>query len=258
MDAQGCSELAVLRAQAREARDAARDEPSAGEAPTTQDTAPPLMPPVHEKRQLELQFPGSVWSPPIEMEAVGTHALLDLEPSGQSPGGYVPALVGSGVRPGCYQLGLSIHSCPGQFGRSKMLTIAHRVVLCNELPHPIGYKQYDSALVGSLLRPGERAPFHWQQANLARLLSICLVRSGLEKAEALASCDWSCAFPIHEVGDITIVSRMSNSREKAFISVDVQASRSVLRSVAGHRAHCRWHALPTAERRYAAILPGSS
>eukprot|EP00966_Prymnesium_polylepis_P081652 1891678-Prymnesium_polylepis.1 len=133
-----------------------------------------------------------------------------------------------GVRSGCFQLGVSIHTCPGQFGRSKMLAICHRVLLCNELELPLGYKQHDSALVGALLRPGERAPFHWQQLNLPRLLSICLVRPGLEKAEALGSCDWSCAFPIQEVGDMTIVSRMPHGRggrgEKVFISVDVQVA----------------------------------
>lgn len=36
-------------------------------------------------------------------------------------------------RSGSYQLGISIHACPGQFGRSKMLTISHRVVLCNQV-----------------------------------------------------------------------------------------------------------------------------
>ena len=87
--------------------------------------------------------------------------------------------------------------------------------------------------MSAVLRPGERAPFHWQQTNFPRLLSICLVRLGLEKSEALASCDWSCAFPISEVGDITIVSRMSNSREKAFISVDVQVSGGLQKLATG-------------------------
>ena len=45
-----------------------------------------------------------------------------------------------------------------------------------------------------------------------------------------ASCDWSCAFPINEAGDLTIVSRLPD-REKEFVSVDVQCSGSETRVV---------------------------
>jgi len=221
----GCSteqvtELADLRHLCRRARDAARHQQAENGSSLAEGVATPVMPPVQEKTNLEVQLPSSRWSPPVNLEAVGTHALLELQPM---PHGQ--------PRSGSYQLGISIHACPGQFGRSKMLTISHRVVLCNQLTQPIAYKQHNSAFIGQLLRPGEKAPFHWQQANIARLLSISLVHAGKTKDEALSSCDWSCAFPIEEVGDMTIVSRMQNSREKVFILVDVQVSGSEIKVI---------------------------
>ena len=38
----------------------------------------PLVPLVQAKRRMELQLPGSAWSAPLQLEAVGTHGLLEL------------------------------------------------------------------------------------------------------------------------------------------------------------------------------------
>ena len=86
---------------------------------------------------MQLQLPGSTWSAPVLIEAAGTHGLLEIEAASRGPpawpaeaaGGAAAAAAASLERHGHYQLGLSINSCPGVFGRSKMLTVAPRVLL---------------------------------------------------------------------------------------------------------------------------------
>ena len=69
----------------------------------------------------------------IHLEAVGTHGLLELDarPATGAVGQQQQQLA---ARQGCYQLGVSINSCPGVFGRSKMLTVHPRVLLWSLLP----------------------------------------------------------------------------------------------------------------------------
>lgn len=101
-------------------------------APITAEAEPcPIMPPVQANRKIELQLPGSSWSHALSLEATGTHGLLELLPvEYHQP---VVALRRA------YQLGLSVTSAPGQFGRSKMLVVDHRILLVNRCDAaPIG------------------------------------------------------------------------------------------------------------------------
>ena len=247
-----CPTREALRARAREARDAARvstprdssvtggGAPSAAASTEEKNEPRPLMPPVSQGSRLQLQLPGSTWSAPVLIEAAGTHGLLEIEAANHfgvapswppTPGGQ-PAGPSRAECPGNYQLGLSINSCPGVFGRSKMLTVSPRVLLCNQLPrHAIAYKQHGSSSVGEVLFPGDDAPFHWRHPLGARLLSVSLLRATVDRAddttEELSRCDWSCAFPISDVGDFTVVIKPPDAetrRQKLFLNVDVQVS----------------------------------
>jgi len=82
--------------------------------------------------------------------------------------------------------------------------------------------QHGARLAGELLRPGECAPFHWQDRGLERLLSVCLLDAAAQASD-LAECDWSNALPIGDVGEISIVCRLSNRRSVLFVSIDVQS-----------------------------------
>ena len=82
-----------------------------------------------------------------------------------------------------------------------------------------------------MLFPGDSAPFHWRSPVAQRLLSVSLLRASVERAddttEALRNCDWSCAFPIDDVGDFTLVCKPPDPetrRQKLFVNVDVQVS----------------------------------
>jgi hypothetical protein len=198
-----------------------------------------MMPPVSAGRKLQLQLPGSTWSAPVLLEAAGTHGLLEIDAAASGPPSW-PATPGQALeRTGNYQLGLSINSCPGVFGRSKMLTISPRVLLCNTLPaHAIAYKQHGSAAAGEVVFPGDNAPFHWLQPLGSRLLSVSVLSSAVDRAddttEALSRCDWSCAFPIADVGDCTIVLKPPDPearRKKLFLNVDVQVTGAESRVV---------------------------
>jgi hypothetical protein len=93
--------------------------------PVTAEAEPcPIMPPVQANRKIELQLPGSSWSHAVSLEAAGTHGLLELQPAEHQQS--APAHLHR-----AYQLGLSVTSAPGQFGRSKMLVVDHRIVLVN-------------------------------------------------------------------------------------------------------------------------------
>jgi len=83
----------------------------------------PIMPPVSAKRKLEVQLPGTSWSRAVSLEATGTHGLLELWPAELGESSTAPSRA--------YQLGLSVTPAPGEFGRSTMLVVDHRVVLYN-------------------------------------------------------------------------------------------------------------------------------
>ena len=148
-----CTTHSELRKRAVEARDTARAATSrhtataaiaeaAAGVSSRSTTAVPLMPPVLGGRSVQLQLPGSQWSAPIHLEAVGTHGLLEIASEIATAG-----MDGQASR-GSYQLALSLTLCPGAFARSKMLTVAPRVMLVNALPcHPIAFKQ--DALLGT-------------------------------------------------------------------------------------------------------------
>ena len=149
---------------------------------------------------------------------------------------------------GSYQLGVSLHTCPGAFGRSKMLTVAPRVVLSNALPtHAIAYKQADlPSSGGGVIFPTDTAPFHFRALAGAaasavgaevgsgdgferRLLSIALLPQAVDRADdfgaALANCDWSMVIPIGDVGEFNVVCRSPDPKsrgERLFLCVDVQ------------------------------------
>ena len=204
---QHCADADALRARAWDARATAREQ---GGAPNdVVDAAAPMMPPVGKERGLELLAPGAAWSAPIPLEAVGTHGLLELGAAGRAHGG---------VRPRGYQLGVSLGWCPGAFGRSKLLTVHPRVLLVNKLSSPIACKQHEAELTGDILQPGDQAAFHWQRHDRPRLLSLAFLGDDAD----LSVCDWSCAFPIESVGDFTVVCRLPKTREKLFVSADVQ------------------------------------
>ena len=92
-----CNSRDMLRARAKEARDAARDGGGGAERRSRGDgggggggsgsgagggggSAPlPLMPPCASGSRLQLQLPGSIWSHPMLLEAAGTHGLLEIE-----------------------------------------------------------------------------------------------------------------------------------------------------------------------------------
>jgi len=89
-----CTGTEALRARAREARDLAREIASPARGSSTQGgaaaggsaaggrsvaAAAPMMPPVTKGRQLQIMLPGSAWSEPVLVEAVGTHGLLEIE-----------------------------------------------------------------------------------------------------------------------------------------------------------------------------------
>ena len=234
-----CTTREALRARAHEARDSARQvTPRISEAPAGRPTpnttgspasaatggssAAPIMPPVLAGSRLQIQLPGSAWSAPILIEAAGTHGLLEVDALPNAP---------SASQPRAYQLGLSIASCPGVFGRSKMLTVSPRVLLCNTLPrHAVAYKQHEVNTLGEVLFSGDSSPFHWRQPT-ARLLSVSLLPETIDRADdltaCLSRCDWSCAFPISDVGDFTIVCKPPDPgarRQKLFLNVDVQAT----------------------------------
>ncbi|EOD14033.1 hypothetical protein EMIHUDRAFT_451837 [Emiliania huxleyi CCMP1516] len=206
-----------LRARAQERGGAEPDE-AAGAA------AAPVMPPVTARKRLELRLPGSCWSSAVSLEAAGTSGLLEL-PAGRG-GGSAPS---DGGPPRAYQLALGVTSAPGESCRSKMLVVEHRTTLLNRLDRPVGYVHHGKGgHTAALLRPGERAPFHWQdEPGLARLLSVCLLDAGADAA-SLAECDWSNALPIDSVGEpvpgseLNLVCRLSNRRTVLFLSVDVQ------------------------------------
>lgn len=240
-----CASREALRARAREARDSAqsataRDASASASATaaggsTNGEQTVPLMPPVSAGSRLQLQLPGSVWSPPVLIEAAGTHGLLEIDGAPTPHSAHAPSPSNRvHERPGSYQLGLSINSSPGVFGRSKMLTVSPRVLLCNTLPkHAIAYKQHGSAALGEVLFPGDNAPFHWRsaQGEAPRLLSVSLLRSTVDRADdtadALRNADWSCAFAIDDVGDMTLVIKPPDPetrRQKLFLNVDVQVS----------------------------------
>ena len=198
------------------------------------------MPPVAAGSRLELQLPGSIWSSPVPLDAVGTHGLVEVEAVPPAGGGAMdPSLHFQTARPGCYQLGVSITACPGMFGRSKTLTVGPRVMLCNALPHhAIAFKQHGVVSAGDTLFPGDTAPFHWHNPTFARLLSVGLLRKSVDRADdtadALANCDWSCAFPINDVDDFTIVIKPPDPetrRQKLFLHVDIQVDGSESRVV---------------------------
>ena len=67
-----------------------------------------------------------------------------------------------------------------------------------------------------------------QDVRYERLLSVCLLEGECGPA-ALGTCDWSNALPIADVGELTIVCREANRRNKVFIAVDVQVSRQLRR-----------------------------
>lgn len=188
------------------------------------------MPPVRAGNRLELALPGSSWSTGLQLEAVGTHGLVELAPSRATHGERGPR---------SYQLGVSIALCPGGFGRSKLLLVDHRVTLLNSLTRPLGFKQFDAAASGEVLLPGERAPFHWQDARRQRLLSVCLLAdagnwlafSEADWSHALSQCDWSNALPIEDVGEFTVVCRLPNERTTVFVGVDVQMHGAAMRVV---------------------------
>ena len=122
---------------------------------------------------------------------------------------------------------------------AQMLSVTPRVLLCNELPnHGIAYKQYASSSAGEVLFPGDKTPFHWRLPLCQRLLSVSLLRATVHRADdttdALSRCDWSCAFPIGDVGDFTMVIKppdLETRRRKLFLHVDVQVSGAESRVV---------------------------
>ena len=52
-----------------------------------------------------------------------------------------------------------------------MLVVEHRTTLLNRLDRPVGYVHHGKVgHTAALLRPGERAPFHWQDEEPSRNL----------------------------------------------------------------------------------------
>ena len=210
---QQCTDTAALQARAWDARTVAREQ--GGAAGEVIDANAALMPPVQTGRKLELVAPGAAWSAPVPLEAVGTHGLLELPPAARAQGG---------VRPRGFQLGVSVGWCPGAFGRSKLLTVHHRVLLVNTLASPIACKQHETDAADAVLQPGASVSFHWQRDDAPRLLSLAFLGADAD----LSVADWSCAFPISDVGDFTVVCRLPRTRAKLFVNVDVQVAGAAI------------------------------
>lgn len=103
--------------------------------------------------------------------------------------------------------------------------------LINRLPYAVGWKQHASVAASGVLQPDERAPFHWPLPQAPRLLAVCFLPPRVDATTALASSDWSFAFPLTDVGDLTVVARLPDSRQKLFVNIDVQASKAAMRVV---------------------------
>ena len=100
--------------------------------------------------------------------------------------------------------------------------VHHRVLLVNTLSSPIACKQHETDRVDAMLPPGAEAAFHWQRDDRPRLLSLAFLGADAD----LSIADWSCAFPISDVGDLTVVCRLPRTRAKLFVSVDVQVAHT--------------------------------
>ena len=287
-----CADREALRTRAREARDLARQhhrrqsateavaealtgpasggggaagrasvsgssagrESVAGGRPSSEG-AVALMPPVASGRSVQLQLHARRGHRRCTSRRSAPHGLLELTPEGIR--GPLMALPTSGW----YQLGISLHTCPGAFGRSKMLTVWPRIVLVNALPHhAIAYKQHDLPTSGEALFPSDERAFHFiggggsvhdlrdgaaqtsaSSANRPRRkpkISVCLLRRSLDRAddtsEVLANCDWLISFPIDEAGELTIVAKAPDPEmrgHKLFLNVDVQVAGAETRVV---------------------------
>ena len=254
-----CTTTEALRARARQARDTAQqqtlgqrtasavlaaEQAASSAALSSNLSLEPLMPPVGAGRGVQLLLPGSRWSPELQLDAVGTHGLLEIAALDRPPpaGGaqilaqHAAAAAAAGAAHGWFQLGISLSVCPGDFGRSKMLTVWPRVVLVNTLPvHAIAYKQHDDEhALGMALFPQEQAPLHFRGGSRtpsgeSRLLSVNLLPAVLDRAddptEALSRCDWTITFAIGDEGEFTVVTRspdVETRQQRLFLSVDVQ------------------------------------
>ena len=98
------------------------------------------------------------------------------------------------------------------------------MLLVNTLSSPIACKQHETDRADAVLQPGASASFHWQRDDAPRLLSLAFLGADAD----LSVADWSCAFPISDVGDFTVVCRLPRTRAKLFVSVDVQVAGAAI------------------------------
>lgn len=114
-----CATTDALRARAKQARDTAKastgrrtafellEESSLNEASSWAlgggvPISEPLMPPVGAGRGVQVQLPGSSWSPELHLDAVGTHGLLEVSAARRDRGAV--GAVDAGSAHGWYQL----------------------------------------------------------------------------------------------------------------------------------------------------------
>ncbi len=161
----GAASSAMSRASTRARQSAVSAAGAEGESALAGAASlEPIMPPVGAGRGVQRLRPASGWGPASPWDAGGPPGRRERAArGGGAPGGALGSLAAAaaaaGAAHGWFQLGISLSVCPGDFGRSKMLSVWPRVVLVNTLPtHAIAYKQHDDThALGTALFPQQQA-----------------------------------------------------------------------------------------------------
>ncbi|RKP11114.1 hypothetical protein THASP1DRAFT_27093 [Thamnocephalis sphaerospora] len=163
--------------------------------------------------RLLVKLQGTSWSPPVSLEAVGSHSELLLD----SPNGENMAY-----------MGVSISKGGGQYHKTKIITFTPRFIIRNYLDTEVYFREADVA-TGKALASGQHTPVLFLSNNKEKRLVLRL--SGEDTP-------WSAPFGVADIGKVHVRARRSDGTPE-LVRVEILLQGATI-FVSLHRETGKW------------------